>query len=243
MQTLSGSVNSNHHAKLSYSSTESQSKIRGQNEYSFKSLMFSRVFMLVATFMMAFTTFLSLSLLQVIPAMQVDTALIINGNQSTDLVSIEPYHSKMVSKQDIMELFVRKYVEARHSITSDTLEQDRYWSPGGVVWFLSTPSIYRKFYKGIKPYLKVVKRGAMTREVEIIGVQRQGKTALWSVDFKIHDVDTQSLIVTEKYKTANLTCRFMKSNIRYTRRMINPLGFIVSEYNYTDIDVENKTNK
>jgi type IV secretory pathway component VirB8 len=211
--------------------------IRNQNDFSFKSLLLSRIFMLVAVTMLSLTIMLSLSLLQLLPEINIDTALVIKVNQSTDVVNIEPYDREMASNEEIMETFVRKYVEARHSITTDEVEQKRYWSPGGVVWFLSTPSIYERFSATLKPYWEAVKLGSLTREVEIMGVQHQGRTAFWAVDFKINDIDTKTLVTTTRYRTANIGCRFEKSNVRYTRRMINPLGFRVFEYNSTDVQV------
>lgn len=232
MQKLSASNNQ------SLPPSSSFEKVRGQNEYSIKSMILSKLFMLLAVIMIFFTTMLSLSLLQIIPEIKIDTALVIKGNKSNDIVMVEPYAQEMVSEEEMMEMFVRKYVQARHSMSTDVVEQGRYWQPGGVVWFLSTPSIYSKFARKIGPLWDEVKRKTKTIEVEIMGIQRQGKTAFWLVDFKLNEIDTQKLGMTTRYMTASVGCRHREKDVIYTRRMINPLGFKVFEYNAADVKVE-----
>ena len=85
------------------------------------------------------------------------------------------------------------------------------------------------------------------REVEIIDISRQGgeKSPVWKVDFKTYELyDEQGKSQAQKeatlrvrYWTASVTAYFIKERMFMGRRLINPLGFTVTRYSQTEVEI------
>ena len=146
-----------------------------------------------------------------------------------------------------METFIKQYVILRNTIINDPMEMRSRWNRGGMVNFLSSVEVFAAFDKSTKAMWEQIFKQTLVREVEIISVGRQGgpKSPVWKVDFKTYDLyDEQGKSQAQKestlrvrYWTSSITAYFMKERKFMGRRMINPLGFTVTRYSQTEVEI------
>ena len=204
----------------------------------------SRLFIFTATLTLMIFLSSSLALFKLAPQVSVEPFLIINQNDSNDMVRYEPIAMNMASKEKLMEIFVRQYVQYRNTIINDQLEMMSRWYPGGIVNFLSSDDIYSEFDKYQQKVWKYNVENQISQEVEIISIGKVGgkKSPVWKVDFKTYEVsqrnrngDTGALVLRTRYWTASVTSYFIPERIFVGRRLINPLGFTVTRYNQSEV--------
>ncbi len=204
----------------------------------------SRLFIFTATLALMIFLSSSLALFKLAPQVSVEPFLIINQNDSNDMVRYEPIAMNMASKEKLMEIFVRQYVQYRNTIINDQLEMMSRWYPGGIVNFLSSDDIYSEFDKYQQKVWKYNVENQISQEVEIISIGKVGgkKSPVWKVDFKTYEVsqrnrngDTGALVLRTRYWTASVTSYFIPERIFVGRRLINPLGFTVTRYNQSEV--------
>ena len=206
-------------------------------------LWISRLFVFLSTISLVVFLSSSLALFRLSPMVEVEPFLIINQSSSQELVRTEPIELNMASKDLLMETFLKQYVILRNTIIDDTREMSSRWSPGGMVHFLSSPRVFSAFIKEkeLNPPIS-----SDVQEVEIISIGRQGgkKSAVWKVDFKTYLVKRSGrttraggMTLEEHYWTASITAKFYKERIFMGRRLINPLGFTVTRYSQTEVEV------
>lgn len=205
-------------------------------------LWISRLFIFLSSISLIVFLSSSLALFRLSPMVEVEPFLIINQSTSEDLVRTEPIELNMASKDLLMETFLKQYVIIRNTIIDDSREMASRWSPGGMIHYLSSPNVFGSFLK--EKELNPPKQDV--QEVEIISIGRQGgkKSAVWKVDFKTYVVKKSGnttgeggLILEEHYWTASITAKFYKERIFMGRRLINPLGFTVTRYSQTEVEV------
>ena len=205
----------------------------------------SRMFIFLAGASCLYMVLASLSLFRLSGLVTIEPYLMINYNTSQEIVRDEPIATDMASKTQLMETFVRQYIMVANTIIDDPMEMRSRWEPGGMVNFLSTPNVYTDFYKNNIPRMKEYKDQHLTREVEIISVTRQGgaKSPLWKVDFKTNDLYSDYgseggvQLFKERFWTASVTSYFIPERSFVGRRLINPLGFTVTRFNQSAIDI------
>ncbi len=204
-------------------------------------LWISRLFIFLSSVSLIFFLSASLALFRLAPLVEVEPFLIINQSSSEDLVRTEPIELDMASKDLLLETFIKQYVILRNTIINDQREMDSRWLPGGMIHFLSSPMVFRNFREE-KEKNKVQEENV--QEVEIISLARQGgkKSKVWKVDFKTYVVRKYGraeagLKLEEHYWTASITANFYKERMFMGRRLINPLGFTVTRYSQTEVEV------
>lgn len=206
----------------------------------------SRLFIFTSTLTLVFFMCSSLVIFRLSPQVTVEPFLIINQDSSARMVRYEPITQDMASKNKLMELFLKQYVILRHTIINDPIEMRTRWSAGGMINFLSSPWVFNEFaYKSPEAQAQVIERG-MSREVEIISIGKVGineQSMVWKVDFKTYDLSesdrssTGGLRLTTTYWTASITAQFIPYRMFISRRLINPLGFTVTRYSETQVNV------
>ena len=83
----------------------------------------------------------------------------------------------------------------------------------------------------------------LSREVEIIKIYQQGgeKSPIWKVDFKTYDLyaatASTDLVFSERYWTASVEAYFFRERMFMGRRLINPMGFTVTRYSQTEVEI------
>lgn len=204
----------------------------------------SRLFVFFASLSCIYMVMASLSLFNVSGLVNIEPFLVFGSNSSSEIVRQEPIAVDMASKDMMTETFIKQYVIVSNTIIDDPMEMMSRWMPGGMVNFLAAPWVYDKFY-----YETVVNMGSyqdmsLTREVEIISVARQGNnknSRIWKVDFKTYDLSRGStdgvLSFRERFWTASIETRFFPERSFVGRRLINPIGFTVTNYSQTEIDI------
>ncbi len=210
-------------------------------------LWLSRFFIVLAAISLLIMISSALALFSLAPRVSVEPFLIINQDSSEGIVRDEPITSDMSSKDKMMELFIKQYVIVRNTIINDPMEMRSRWMRGGMVNFLSSADVFAVFNVDAQKRWNAMFKRALVSEVEIISVSRQGgaRSPVWKVDFKTYEMfDAQSKSQEQKestlrvrYWTASVTAYFMKERMFIGRRLINPLGFTVTRYSQTEVDI------
>lgn len=205
-------------------------------------ILLARLCVFLATISAGYMVLASLSLFRLSGLVSIEPLLLMKFDASENIVRSEPIALNMASKPQLMETFVRQYVITRNTIIDDSMEMRSRWQPGGMVNFLSAPLVYNDFYKQELPKLKEYQDKHLTREVEIISIIRQGKSATWKVDFKTNDLYSDNAnsgvqYFKESFWTVSITSYFIPERSFVGRRLINPLGFTVTRYSQSEIDL------
>ena len=207
----------------------------------------ARCFVALATLSMMFFVLASLSLFHLAPAVTVDPLLLVNQNDSMDAIRSEAIAPNMASKDQLFDMYVRQYVILRNTIINDPVEMRSRWMSGGIVNYLSSPQVYENFGDSTKKMWEEIFKKVMVREVEIISVTRQGgaRSSVWKVDFKTYDLyneqgktqSQQETTLRVRYWTASITAHFIPERAFMAMRLINPLGFTVTRYSQTEVEI------
>ena len=207
----------------------------------------SRFFVLTATVSMAFFVLASLSLFHLAPAVTVDPFLIINQNSSDEIVLNEAIEQTMQAKDKLLEMYIRQYIVLRNTVINDPVEMRTRWMSGGMLNYLSSPEVYNAFGRTTKTIWETIFKQVLVREVEIISAVRQGgkRSAVWKVDFKTYDLYNeqgktqaqQETTLRVRYWTASITAYFVPDRAFVAPRLINPLGFTVTRYSQTEVEI------
>ena len=207
----------------------------------------SRLFILFAVVSLMIFMSSSLALFKLAPQVSVEPFLIIRQDTSDGIVRYEPISYKMASKNQLMETFVRQYVLLRNTIIADEKEMQTRWFPGGMMNFLSSDYVFGQFSAYRDSVWSKIIDAEMVREVEIISIGKLGgeKSPVWKVDFKTYDLyDEQGKSQAQKestlrvrYWTASVTAYFIRDRMFMGRRLINPLGFTVTRYSQTEVEI------
>ncbi len=109
------------------------------------------------------------------------------------------------------------------------------------------PEVFDAFNRSTQANWENIFKQALVREVEIISIGKQGgkKSPVWKVDFKTYDLyDEQGKNQAQKestlrvrYWTASVTAYFIKERQFMGRRLLNPLGFTVTRYSQTEVEI------
>jgi len=205
-------------------------------------LWISRFFVLAAVVSMSFLVLASLALFRLAPRVTVEPLLLVKNSESDNLVSNESISFDMNSKDILMKMYIKQYVTLRNAIIHDKDEMRVRWMSGGMVSFLSSPKVYNEFGAPLAEKWESIIKQSSSREVDITSVVRQGgdKSAVWKVDFKTYDLggdraDSEGVKV--KYWTASVTARFIPERSFSFYRLINPLGFTVTRYSQTEVNI------
>jgi type IV secretory pathway component VirB8 len=206
----------------------------------------ARLFILTATVSLGIFASSSLVLFKLAPIVTVEPFLIINQDSSDQMVRYEAIRMDMASQKKLMELFIRQYIIVRHTIISDEVEMKSRWYEGGMVNFMSSWPVFYTFQESYKKDWKDMFKNNTVREVEIISISKVGgeNSPIWKVDFKTYDLTdsnrnaaTRALILKTRYWTASLTAHFLRDRQFVGLRLINPLGFTVTRYSQTEVEI------
>ena len=208
----------------------------------------SRLMAILATGAMLYTICATLAILKLVPEMMLDPQIYVELSDSQSLVKREYINHKMVSRERVMINFMKQYVELRNTFIKDEAEMRKRWLWGGLVSYLSTYNVYKKFATEYPKLTEKLVQDKASRSVEILSVERSGgeNSYVWKVEFKTYDFtynenkvgirqDVEP-VITERYWTANITCRIDPFRRTAYRRLLNPLGFVVINYFQSEIE-------
>ena len=112
--------------------------------------------------------------------------------------------------------------------------------------FLSSDYVFGQFSAYRDSVWSKIIDAEMVREVEIISIGKLGgeKSPVWKVDFKTYDLsttmrnqNTRALILSTRYWTASVTAYFLRGREFVGLRLINPIGFTVTRYSQTEVEI------
>ena len=196
----------------------------------------ARLFTLLAGVMLLGNVLFCLSLLQIVPKIEVDPLFLLDFSESKDISRIEHANPNISSKEIIRENFIRLYVTSVNTVVDDAGEMVRIFSPGGILFFLSAPQIYRRYNMNTKEILNFLESN-QNREVKITNVQRVGRSAIWRVDFRTYEMQMTSVRPRIRYWTASVECVFRRERRLFSRLLLNPLGFTVVRYTQSEVEL------
>ena len=204
-----------------------------------------RFFVFLAFLSLLLFTCASLALFRLAPQVTVKPFLVISQDSSENIVRAESMGINMPSRDKLVDMYIRQYIDLRNTIINDEIEMRNRWLAGGMVNFLSSPSVFDEFsaYRD-SLWNEVIGKGVV-QETEIISVRRVGGqySPVWKVDFKTymlsskeHNNTSQDMLMTVRYWTASITAVFIKERMFSGMRLINPLGFTVLRYSQTQVE-------
>lgn len=206
----------------------------------------SRLMILLCIISFGFFVCASLVLFRMAPLVSVEPFLIIKQDNSDSMVRYEVISFDMASRKQIMELFIRQYVMMRNNILLDEQEMQSRWFAGGVVNYMSAPDVYIKFkQETVGSMIRLLKNNTV-RDTEILSIGKVGgeKSPVWKVDFRTYDLSRETgdeagdrLKLKTRYWTASVTAFFIPQRMFMAKRFMNPLGFTVTRYSQTEVEI------
>jgi len=209
----------------------------------------NRLMMLLATLSLVYGVCATLVILKLVPQIMYDIQIFVQFSDSESLVKREYIDRRMESREKIMINFMKQYIELRNTYVRDEAEMKKRWMWGGLVSYLSTYDIYKKFEEEYPKVQKDLDQRMASRSVEILSVERSGgeRSHIWKVEFKTYDftygTDTEYKInkdagpeIIERFWTANIGSRADPRRRTAYKRLINPLGFVVYSYFQSEIE-------
>ena len=206
----------------------------------------SRFVIFLTMLSLMFFTSASLVLFKLAPEVQIEPFLIIRQADSDYMVRYETISPNMPSARQMMELFIKQYVILRNSVVGDEREMQSRWYAGGMVHYLSSDKVFSEFANKIEEKVSDNVKNRISREVEIISIGKVGgeKSPIWKVDFKTYELSpnvrnetTGEFVLKTSYWTASVVAVFVPDRVFMSMRLLNPLGFTVTKYSQTEVEI------
>lgn len=194
----------------------------------------SRVCELTCFVFVSISALLTLVLLHVSGEAETNSFLVSSPTFSENLAYFEPLHADMPKMDTLAEMFVRQYIVARHTVIPDKVEMQIAWSPAGVVAHMSAPMVYDRFYTTTaRAFLDLDMIAKETTEVDMKRIIKDGWNN-WQVFFDTRTI--QKLDDPPKIRSwiATIQFRYYSGRAVMQRRLRNPLGFTVMQYNIAE---------
>lgn len=243
-KTLALANGSQEHPTYAYV-TEDEKEVKTAKEIYYHWL--SRLVILLTILSLLFFCAASLVLFKLAPQVTVEPFLLIEQDQSEEMVRYEPIAPDMPSSRQIMETFIKQYIIVRNSVINDEREMQSRWYGGGIVNYLSSPQIFNEFYtKEVeKNFFNILQSGAV-RDVEIISINKAGgeNSRVWTVKFNTYELNPNyrneisgAMRLITRYWTASISAIFVPERMFLSRRLMNPLGFTVVQYSQSEAKI------
>ena len=138
-------------------------------------------------------------------------------------------------------MFIKQYIIMRNTVINDETEMTTRWGPGGIVHYMSAPSVYSDFLGKNTGSVTKMYDNEYSSEVSIDSISRENENSpAWRVDFSVHNLSrgrnsTGALTLKTLRYRASITPKYFPERGVVVRRLINPLGFTVVKYNQSEI--------
>lgn len=153
---------------------------------------------------------------------------------SDDYVLPDAINSKMLSRTELDELFVRRYIMLRHENIRDKEVAEVRVGELGELHFLSFAPVYKQFIKiqGAASPAEALSRFYQNpvSTVEFKRISHRPKTNMWQVEFDKVYPNASGEIEKRVPYTAAVVVGHASSRVRMTSYLANPLGFVVTQY-------------
>ena len=166
------------------------------------------------------------------PLVRVEPMLLTFKDKGEQIVKVEPFSKGTAGFELMTEMLVRDYVLARQEVVLDEGEMRRRWGGEGLVAHRSDADEYRRFVAETAPKFEEVRRKRLVRTVAIHRVSKIAE-GYWQVEFSTSDFDAADRKIDEGLWVASMTITYVKREISWEDRYMNPLGFVVLSYSVT----------
>lgn len=198
----------------------------------------SRLVILCAVLSLSFFLCATLVIFRLAPEIVVEPLLITTQTDSENMVRYEPISQKMPSIQQFTEMYIKQYVIFRNTVINDMEEMRTRWGPGGIVNYLSSPTVYHEFVGKNEKSINKMFSNDYSSEVRIDSVQKESENSpAWYVNFTVYNLSRNHIgesgalvLKTVRYR-ASITPKYYPDRRAIYARIVNPLGFTVVKYN------------
>ncbi len=215
----------NDNRKITYSSADYR---------HFQVILVMRISYVVCFLMLVLNVVLSLALMQLSGQLRVDSVLLSKQSSSSQMVDIEPVAEDMNGIKVLNDTMVKYYIAMRHTVIPHAKTMEFRWDRGGILNRISSPEVYNKFYQNREAFKNRISDIGSGREpaaeIEIIDFKKRADN-LWSVDFDIITFSRFTGKESRQRWNASLRALNYKEREIIAPALINPLGFVVTEYN------------
>lgn len=195
-------------------------------------------------------------LMSVFPLKEVYPYLVTFQDKSEQVIAIEPLSTSSPGIAYATESNIREYVNQRHSFYPVPSRMDAQWGPASKLAAMSSDKEYGEFQKASEAEKSLLSARNLTREIQIESVTML-RPDTWQVAFKTNDsvgadggtltrpnvetgrrtndVITADLApqINTKSWIATLEINYEPQSVSYDNRLLNPLGFTVTDYSVT----------
>lgn len=187
----------------------------------------------VLCFVLVFTASVqALSLIHMAKESEVNSVLVTSPMFSENLAYFEPLHPDMPTMDILAEMFVRQYVTIRHNVWPHVEEMRVNWSPSGIVSRLSMRNVYEAFWKDeVMKYMDedMEQPPTVMVDTDIKRIIKEGWNS-WQIFFDTRKMSKSIDAPIIEHWIATIQFRYYSSNVLMASRLLNPLGFTVTQY-------------
>jgi type IV secretory pathway component VirB8 len=204
---------------------------------------------------------LIMTLVTLFPLQKVQPYLVTFKDQNQQVVGIEPLAMNAPGILYMTEDNVRDYVVQRHRFVPIATQMEAQWGKDSRLAARTEKELYDKFAQSSKLELEKLMTGGYNREIKIETVNRLSEDT-WQVGFKTFDsmggkngtltgdpaqvlaknavTDQRDLLQADLTPTvatqnwvATMRVEYKPSEVTYDKRLLNPLGFTITDYAVT----------
>lgn len=195
-------------------------------------LWMARAFAVVSVLAIIANILLLVALGSLRPLTRIQPFLLNVQDKDQQVIDIERINLEKFDRQLLEESYVRQYIIARYTVSSDIAEVQRRWQRGGTIDVMTADALYREFEaKEMMETLALASEEGMTREVIINKVLPNTLTREWTVYFTLKTVrQSYTQPMEQKFKAVLGTDFLVRRGVTWEKRLRNPLGFTVVKY-------------
>ena len=176
---------------------------------------------------------LLLALSGTIPFLRVQPFYLQVQDKDDQVIAVERPSAELVKDDLLEENLIRQYVLAYFSVTSNIEELQRRWGVDGIINWMSEESVFREFSQRAVKALQMAQEDNFTRDVRVLVANRllhQGEGDIWRVELEFRDMaqDYEQVAVSKYEVTLAVSFKPTRSGLKWSQRLKNPLGFVVS---------------
>ena len=189
----------------------------------FRLSLFGAVFLLVILVLLSLTAWQMTKELHVVAQFFPTTQNSPTLREFSQLNTISPLEISGKDKDQIQEMLVRYYLEMRYTQIPDPNEMYFRWGVGGPVFYLSLPSLYYEFAKGLETRVESLPED-LIKTIDIKTVEHKGNVFIVNFDLYEHSLATGQIQL--QHRNAILEYTYAPSRRLSLPNFTNPYGLI-----------------
>ena len=191
----------------------------------------SRILVITAVFSICLNMVLASTIYLLLPQRSSAPRLLYINENFNQLQLLQPSEINVSAYTLITEEQIINYIMFRYLITSRYDELVSRWSPGSQLYWMSSPSIFKKFQESeARQGLQLQKLKGLERDVEVDWAHQIAR-GVWLVQFRT--LDYYPNFRTPDVTIWRATMRISYANMTFPNKnfaLRNPFGFVVTSY-------------